>query len=30
MAGVVAIGLIGLATDQAVRAAHRRFFAYPR
>jgi NitT/TauT family transport system permease protein len=28
MAGVVAIGLIGLATDQAVRALHRRSFGY--
>jgi NitT/TauT family transport system permease protein len=26
MAGVVAIGLIGLATDQALRALHRRWF----
>ena len=28
MAGVVAIGLIGLATDQALRALHRRLFRY--
>jgi NitT/TauT family transport system permease protein len=30
MAGVVAIGLIGLATDQAIRWAHRRRFGYLR
>ena len=28
MAGVVAIGIIGLATDQAIRALHRRRFGY--
>ncbi|MGF1551459.1 MAG: ABC transporter permease [Paracoccaceae bacterium] len=28
MAGVVAIGLIGLLTDQILRRAHRRWFAY--
>ena len=28
MAGVIAIGIIGLATDQLLRAAHRRRFAY--
>jgi NitT/TauT family transport system permease protein len=28
MAGVVVIGLIGLVTDQLLRAAHRRFFRY--
>lgn len=28
MAGVVAIGFIGLATDQLIRALHRRRFAY--
>lgn len=28
MAGVVAIGIIGLATDQALRWFHRRYFAY--
>jgi NitT/TauT family transport system permease protein len=28
MAGVVAIGLIGLVTDQALRALHRRLFRY--
>lgn len=28
MAGVVAIGIIGLATDQALRWLHRRWFAY--
>jgi NitT/TauT family transport system permease protein len=28
MAGVVAIGIIGLATDQALRWCHRRYFAY--
>ncbi len=30
MAGVVAIGIIGLATDQALRGLHRRWFAYLR
>lgn len=30
MAGVIVIGLIGLATDQLVRAAHRRWFSYLR
>jgi len=29
-AGIVAIGIIGLATDQAIRAAHRRLFPYLR
>ncbi len=28
MAGVVAIGVIGLLTDQAIRMLHRRWFAY--
>lgn len=28
MAGVVAIGIIGLVTDQAIRWAHRRWFGY--
>jgi NitT/TauT family transport system permease protein len=28
MAGVVAIGIIGLLTDQAIRMLHRRWFAY--
>lgn len=28
MAGVVVIGLVGLATDQALRALHRRLFRY--
>jgi NitT/TauT family transport system permease protein len=28
MAGVVAIGIIGLATDQLLRMLHRRWFAY--
>lgn len=28
MAGVVTIGLIGLLTDQAIRALHRRWFGY--
>ena len=28
MAGVIAIGVIGLATDQLLRAAHRRWFHY--
>ncbi len=28
MAGVIAIGIIGLLTDQAVRALHRRWFRY--
>ena len=28
MAGVIAIGIIGLATDQLVRALHRRWFGY--
>ncbi len=28
MAGVVAIGIIGLLTDQAIRILHRRWFAY--
>ena len=28
MAGVIAIGIIGLATDQLLRAAHRRWFHY--
>ncbi len=30
MAGVIAIGLIGLATDQLVRFLHRRWFGYLR
>jgi NitT/TauT family transport system permease protein len=29
-AGVLTIGVIGLATDQAIRWAHRRYFAYLR
>lgn len=29
-AGILVIGLIGLATDQAIRALHRRFFRYLR
>ena len=29
-AGILAIGVIGLATDQAIRAAHRRLFPYLR
>ncbi|MFM9843869.1 MAG: ABC transporter permease [Dongiaceae bacterium] len=29
-AGVLTIGIIGLATDQAIRWAHRRYFAYLR
>jgi NitT/TauT family transport system permease protein len=28
MAGVVTIGIIGLLTDQVIRAAHRRWFGY--
>jgi ABC-type nitrate/sulfonate/bicarbonate transport system permease component len=28
MAGVVTIGIIGLLTDQIIRAAHRRWFGY--
>src|SRR5262249_22117354 len=28
LAGVVAIGIIGLATDQAIRFLHRRWFRY--
>ncbi len=28
MAGVITIGIIGLATDQIIRAAHRRWFGY--
>ena len=28
MAGILAIGIIGLATDQAIRWAHRRWFVY--
>lgn len=28
MAGILVIGLIGLATDQAIRFAHRRYFKY--
>ena len=28
MAGVVTIGLIGLFTDQILRALHRRWFRY--
>lgn len=30
MAGILAIGIIGLATDQAIRLLHRRWFAYLR
>ena len=30
MAGVITIGIIGLLTDQLVRAAHRRWFSYLR
>lgn len=30
LAGVLVIGIIGLATDQAIRWAHRRWFAYLR
>ena len=30
MAGILAIGIIGLLTDQAIRYAHRRVFAYLR
>ena len=30
MAGVMVIGLIGLASDQALRALHRRLFGYLR
>ncbi len=30
MAGVIAIGIIGLATDQALRLLHRRWFSYLR
>jgi NitT/TauT family transport system permease protein len=30
MAGIVAIGIIGLVTDQAIRWAHRRWFGYLR
>jgi NitT/TauT family transport system permease protein len=30
MAGILTIGIIGLATDQAIRYAHRRYFAYLR
>lgn len=30
LAGVLMIGIIGLATDQAIRWAHRRYFAYLR
>lgn len=29
-AGILTIGIIGLATDQAIRWAHRRYFAYLR
>jgi NitT/TauT family transport system permease protein len=28
MAGVVAVGIIGLATDQLLRFLHRRMFRY--
>lgn len=28
MAGVIAVGIIGLATDQALRGLHKRWFAY--
>lgn len=30
MAGILTIGIIGLLTDQAIRYAHRRYFAYLR
>ncbi len=30
MAGILTIGVIGLATDQAIRYAHRRYFSYLR
>ena len=30
MAGVIAIGIIGLLTDQAFRFAHKRFFSYEK
>jgi NitT/TauT family transport system permease protein len=30
IAGVVAIGVIGLVTDQAIRIVHRRLFSYLR
>lgn len=30
MAGIIAIGIIGLLTDQAFRFAHKRFFSYLR
>jgi NitT/TauT family transport system permease protein len=30
MAGILTIGIIGLATDQLIRYAHRRYFAYLR
>lgn len=30
MAGILTIGVIGLATDQLIRYAHRRYFAYLR
>lgn len=30
MAGILTIGVIGLVTDQAIRYAHRRYFAYLR
>jgi NitT/TauT family transport system permease protein len=30
MAGILTIGIIGLATDQAIRWLHRRWFAYQR
>ena len=28
MAGILTVGIIGLATDQAVRYLHRRYFRY--
>ena len=28
MAGILAVGIIGLLTDQAIRAWHRRYFRY--
>ena len=28
MAGILTVGVIGLATDQLIRYAHRRYFCY--
>jgi NitT/TauT family transport system permease protein len=28
MAGILTVGIIGLATDQAIRVLHRRYFRY--